>query len=510
MDTVLKFTSRLDRRSPYSEGDINSPTMRENWVTRDGILKRPLGTTKASATAFASKPTWATRYHTFETGIVNPKSFIYTQDGKIWHIDDTDGKTTQVKDLLNENAYPKSWLFKIQTQNLLYFVDGLNLYKHDGNNDHKFEKVKITDTDGDGIKPIDVIEHKDRLFLISEAFVYVSENLNPDVFNSATDSIQIVVGSGKGKNLALGKIEDNLYILNTEGIFVVVGDVISALASTFEVRLVDERRIIAGRTAVKVEKAIIFLADDYNIWSWDGNTTTKLSHSEKLEDFVNTYRSQLDKACATYFNNYYMMSFVEKGQSENKLEIWWDAFENKIDFIRDRDVACYMITDPTVESPYMQFGHSTTKYLMWADRGYNFDDVAIESRLRSRDITPRKGQNVRFTNFYIELSPIATEPTTGGVKNFTVRYHLDGQLSDLVNEAFWTQEMIGVTRRLGIIYIQNQTQVTYKIRPRIYHSRGQSIQFFINDSTLDLRIEIISFGFDIVGKAKKVGRKVGA
>ena len=39
----------------------------------------------------------------------------------------------------------------------------------------------------------------------------------------------------------------------------------------------------------KVEKSLCFLADDYNIWSWDGVQTTKLSHLEKLEDFVNKH-----------------------------------------------------------------------------------------------------------------------------------------------------------------------------------------------------------------------------
>lgn len=527
-DVFLQFTGKINRRLPRSEGESSDPILRENFLARDGRLTKPRGTTRVTTDDFGDlegvdrRATWATRYQTFETGIVNPKSFSYTQNGKIWHIDEQAKTMTKVADGLNLDAYPKSWLFKIQTQNILYLVDGKDLWKHDGNNAHKFEKIDITDTSGDSIDPIDVIEHKDRLILISEAFLYISKNLSPEVFNDATDSIQIIVGSGKGKNLALGKIEDKLYIFNTEGIFVLQGDVISAVAATFEVRLVDERICIAGRTVAKVEKALVFLADDLNIWSWDGVTSTKLSHDEKIEDDISNKRGFLDMAVATYFNNYYMISVVKRGEAQNKLEFWWDAFENKIDFIVGRNVSAYSISDPNVEDSFMMLCRSDINYMMWADREVDFDGVAIVTKLRTRDITIKKGRNVRFTAFYPEIIP-----TQGLAESELVifKYLLDGQLVDPSSAAgtsvdpTWGQDLIGVRYELGAIKISNQAQAMYRVRPKINWARGQSIAFDMEEKILygaitgedrGIRFTLIGIGIDFILKEKVKGRLVGA
>ena len=500
MDISLKFTEKINRRSPRDEGDFNDVWMRENWLARDGRLQHPGGTERAITTVLSGIPTWASRYNTVETGAISPKSFTYTQDGRIWAINDLAKTATAVKENLNPNAYPMSWLFKTQTQTKMYFVDGLNLYKYDGNNDNLFDEVDITDTDGNSINPIDCIEHRDRLFLISDTFLYVSKNLDPDVFNDSTDSIQIIVGSGKGKNKALRKIGDRLFILNTEGIFALNGDTISAVASTFEVVLVENKRIISGRSAVNVEGAINYLADDYNIWSFNGSSSKKLSHFEKLEDFINTNREALDKAVATYYNNYYMLSFVETGSAINNLEFFWDAFEDKGDFVRGRNVSCYLETDPTIENRYQQLGCSDEGTVVWADRGTNFREVAFASKLWTKDITPKKGRNVRFLAFRPQIEP-------SGDRNLTIGYMLDGRLSP---EANWTQNLSGDTKTLGIISIKNQSQATYRVRPKINHAKGTSVSFYIADETIDLRPVILGMGIEFVFKQFKKSRKVGA
>lgn len=510
---TFKFTGRVDRRSPHSEGDFNSPLERENFLSRDGVLKKPLGFEKQLDVALSGVPTWMGRYYTVETGAISPKTFIYTQDGVLWFYNQLDRTATVAKENLNTNAYPRHWPFKLQTQTIMYFVDGQNLFSYDGNEDFIFTEVTITDTEGDTINPIDVIEHKDRLFLISEKFLFVSKNLQPEVFNDATDSIQLVVGSGKGSNLAVRKIEDKLYVLNTEGIFVLDGDVISAVASTFEIRLVDERKIIAGRSAVKVEKAILFVADDLNIWSWDGITTTKMSHSEKIEDFLNDNRQQLDKMTATYFNNYYQLSIVEKGETKNTLEIWWDALESKIEFVRGRYVSSYLEIDAAKEQIYQQIGYSSIagdkgeatvsqNTIMTTERGRNWEDEPIITRLRTRDITPQKGRNVRFLNFFPEIEPI-------GNFNVLILYLLDGRQSDFDNTAQWIQSLKGETHTLGAIEIANQAQTLYRVKPRINYARGTSISFFLKHETKNVRFNLIGITVEWAVKSIKKGRLIG-
>lgn len=501
MKKFYTFTKKIDRRSPRNSGDENSPILRENLISRDGRLKRPDGTVQAII-GFSGIVTWSARYYTVETGQVSPKTFAYTQDGILWVIDDSAGTATKVLENLNENAYPKSWLFKTQTQTKMYFVDGEKLYVYDGNNDNKFIDTEVVDRDDNSIEPIDLIEHKDRLFLISETILYVSKNLDPSVFDDATDCIDIIVGSGKGKNLALGKIEDTLFILNTEGIFRLVGDTISAVATTFEIRLVEERNIIAGRSAVKVEKAIVFVADDLELWSFDGSNSKMLSYSEKLKDFINTNREMLDRMVATYYNNYYMLSFVEKGLTYNNLEIWWDALEDKIDFVRGRNVSCYMQTDPTVENAYMQLGRSDTEKLMWADQGRNFDGVGIETKLTTRDIVMIKGHNVRFRGFYPSIEPTAQ-------RTMFFRYLLDGRLSDLDGDANWLQDLSGEAKLLGVIRIANQAQFLDRLRPQINYAKGESIRFELFDSSLNLEFTMLGMGVSYTDKGIKKGKKVG-
>lgn len=498
------LTGRIDRRGRRNENDYSRPYIRENWLSRDGIMTMPRGTDRVVSTTISDLITWTGRYHSIETGVISPKSFIYTQDGKLWIIDNNLRTATEVQSGLSIDAYPKHWLYKVQTQTKLYLVDGINLYKHDGNNDNTFEKVDIEDTGGDSILPIDVIEHKDRLCLLSKAFIYISKNLDPDVFDDATDSIQIIVGSGKGQNFGFGKIPNNdtLYIFNTEGIFALYGDEISAVASTFEIRLVDSRRILAGRSLVAVENALVFLADDYNIWSFNGNTSQKLSHDEKLEDFVNRNRTALDKAVATYYNNYYMLSFVETGEATNNLEVFWDAFESKCEFVRGRNVSCYLYVDPTIEIPFQQFGRSDINMLMWADTGYNFDGEAIKTKLWTKDITVKKGRNVRFTAFYPEFEP-------KGARTIDIKYFLDGRLGDTTGDAQWEQSLQGEIRRLGAINIKNQSQFTDMVRPKISYAKGQSIAFYISIEAVDQRCDFKGVGMDYILKEMKNVKTVG-
>ncbi len=502
-DFYTKFNGKIDRRSPRNEGKPEDPVMRENWLSRDGILKRPAGIERCITTTLSGYPKWMGRYNTLEIGQITPKSFCYTDNGKLWVIDDNAQTATEIKDQLKSNGYPKHWLFKRGEQVFLYLVDGENLYKFDGNNDNRFEKVKVEDSGGLPVNPIDIIEHKDRLCLISKAYLFISANLSPDTFDSATDSIQIIVGSGKGENLALGKIGDNLFILNTEGIFVLAGDVISALAATFEVRLVDERKIIAGRSAVKVERAIIFLADDLNLWSFNGSSSEKLSHSEKLEDFINPKRIYLYKAIAHYYYNYYMLSFVETGEIDNKIEVWYDTIEGKIDFVRSRNVGCYMSADPTIEETYLQIGSSNRGYILQVGRGKLFDGNAITTRLATRDITVKKGHNVRFTAFYPEFEPV-------GDRNIIFNYLLDGRLSDLSGNANFTQNLSGEVKKLGQISIKNQSQFIDRIRPKINYAKGASIAFYIQDLTGNLEPNFIGMGIDYIDKGQKKSKRVGA
>lgn len=498
----VKVASRMDRRKPRNEVAVVD---RQNFLSRDDKLTLIGGTEKVTTDTASDIFRWTERYYTIETGQVPIKTLGYTKDGKIWHIDDVSKQMTEIQADLNPDAYPESWSIKSGEQTFLYLVDGKDLWKHDGNNDNTFQKVSLTDTEGDPIEPIDNIEHKDRQWLISKTLLFVSKNLDFDVFDSADDSAAIVMGSGKGQNLALQKIEDTLFILTTEGIFAVIGDVISALAPTFEIILVDSKKIIAGRTARLVENALMFLADDFNIWSWNGQVSKKLSHSEKLEDFVNTTRSFLDKAVAHYddIKKYYMLSVVRPGQTEPDFEIFWDAIDQKIDFVKGRNVSAYMQTDSTREPNFIELARSDANYLVYADRERSFDGTDIEWSMRTGDLNLNKKRNFRVINIYPEVVP-------EGDLNMFFRYLMDGRLSNKDDTATFDFNLSGENISLGFINITNQAQFMGRVKPKINFAKGITIAFELYGKTSTLDLVLHGFGIDIVSKGEKKFKQVGA
>ncbi len=304
-------------------------------------------------------------------------------------------------------------------------VDGQKLWKTNGNNKNEWEDVGLVDKYGENYKLLDVMEHLDRLLVLSENTLFVSANLEPDKFDDPVDSIEIVVGTGKGRNIGIGRIEDTVYIFNTEGIFYLAGDVLSAVAETFEIRLVDEKVAIATRTIVPVEKAILFLADDLELYSWDGNTAKLISYEEQLKLDINPDRIELDKAVATYDNvaKYYKLSVVKKGDTYNTLEYWYDALEDKIDMVEGRNISCYVHTDPTVENRVTWVGKSD-KMELQREGGRNFDEKAPAILLRTTELPIGKiGENARISNIYPKYE-------CTGERNMFFRYLLDSRLSD--------------------------------------------------------------------------------
>ena len=95
-DFFQKLTGTIDRRSPPNEGDMSEPLLRENWLCRDGVLQRPPGTERAITNLFDDIPRWTGRYYSLEAGVTQPKTFVYTEDGKLWIINELAQTATSI------------------------------------------------------------------------------------------------------------------------------------------------------------------------------------------------------------------------------------------------------------------------------------------------------------------------------------------------------------------------------------------------------------------------------
>lgn len=430
MDAYYSFTKRVDRVTPRSKGDADSPVLRENYYSRNERLQTVPGTERVISELLTNKCTGAWRYYSRETGIDSPKTIAYTIDGKLWWINEKTKSATEILTGMKTNAYPMACIYKLGEQYYMYLVDGQSLYEWNGNNSNLWVDRTPKQSDGTSYNPIDVIEHKDRLILLTERQVLVSANLEPVNFSSASDSIEIIVGAGQGFNRAMRKLRDRLYFFNTEGAFILSGDLLSAVASTFSVDLADPNtRVAVGRSTQNVENGIMYLGDDLELYTFDGNSSKLMSYYENLKTIVNPERVYLNQIVGHYdsVDKRYFLSVVETGESRNNLEIVYDAVEDKLDFIRGRNVSCYCQYNGAFEEDELLLGASEGDSNKWtiryANRGYNFDGVGIRHRLRSRDIYFSKGQRARISAFYPELEP-------RGNSDIAIRYLLDGRLSE--------------------------------------------------------------------------------
>jgi len=197
-----------------------------------------------------------------------------------------------------------------------------------------------------------------------------------------------------------------------------------------------------------------------------------------------------------------MLSFVEKGETENKLEFWWDVVEKKGEFVRGRDATCYMETDTTIEEHFQLIGKSTSNHVLYTERSDNFDGVGIRVRLETKDIEIKEGRNVRFLAFYPKL--IST-----GNYNVVIEYLVDGRSSGITGTLFsFDQNLRGETKGVGAVRVKNQAQFTSRVRPAIRASRGVSIRFRIDDTQIGRKLEFIGIGLDISKRNKKKGKAV--
>jgi hypothetical protein len=228
-----------------------------------------------------------------------------------------------------------------------------------------------------------------------------------------------------------------------------------------------------------------------------------LSYIEYLAKDIYTAPDMIDKAVATYHDNYYKLSVVKNGEVSNNLEFWWDAIEDKIDFIYGRKVSYYCHADSTKEEPYSMIARDDAGYICYENQQHSFDGTAITVKLKTKDVKPMKGRNVRFCAFRPDIEP-------GWDVDFTLRYNLDGRISNPTgSNPVEGVDGQGEYESLGYIWISNQTQFEQRVLPKVNYSKGQSINFEITDSVKDRVLGIIGMGVDFIPKEQKVFKLVG-
>ena len=158
----------------------------------------------------------------------------------------------------------------------------------------------------------------------------------------------------------------------------------------------------------------------------------------------------------------------------------------KWSLIRGSNVNSYSLWSQQGDDNELVTGRSELGKLMYHGRGFDFDEKAVNTIVRTGEVTADEEFVTRFKGFYIKAKPgSATLPST-------FRYFLNGRFSDRGEDSL---SMKGETRDVGVDKIQKQALFNDRIIPLTGKSRGNSISFEIEDNQNGTEMEIYSISF---------------
>lgn len=502
---------RINRVDPPDEMDSMDVQMRENFLVngigKARVNKKMPGSKRFTDGDIGSTYSWGTRYYDGNTA----KTFAYTEDGKLYHIDPNGAETAKLTGLgLNKKpAQLTSEIMKVAALNMIYFGEGENgVHSHDGGAGHTWVKEQ-----GISLNPVDMVSHLDRMFYIeddSEDLIF-SANLDPIDITSATDAGIITIGAKRGSKIQkLLLLNETLYIFKEDSIWVLEG----RSPSTFQVREVHPSLGVSARAScINTETGVIFLGSDFEFYAFGGTlaSTILLSHNisiggdmtKDVEPLIN--KNLLDNVTATFHRRLYRCSFVESGQTENDLE-WVYNFTNQTDCLtRGNHVSCYIPFTKIPDENELKTGRSDTGYLMTQWYGKNYDDDATSPSMSYKLQTASIGksiQNKRFTRMWADFQVL-------GADNLEIGYRLDTR-NRASAEKTETLRTYGEQKALtNFINIQAQAGVTDKAVMHYSQGRGQSISFIIDEEKPNIDLSLSTITTEVIVKQKKRSVHVG-
>lgn len=504
---------RINRRDLVSEIDDDQVLSRENFAvigSKNKKLKKLPGSDRFNSSSFTAGPTvWGYRYYTKSN---KRKTFFFNQgDGSIYHISDA-GVLTQDVSIFSHITYPCAEEMRVSGVDQLFFSEGVNtgMYSYDGNDSNHFIKeTSVT------LNFVGMVSWLDRMWGFEEDSedLYFSANLNPTDYTNSTDAGMMTIGAKRGSKIQQIIVDnETLYIFKEDGIYYLDGK----SPYEFAVReLTTELGLVARRSLKKVESGMVFLASDYEFYSFGGtqNSLKMLTYDlsiggDRTKDLVPIInRDRMEPVCATYHNKIYRCSFCENGQVTNNLEYCFSSI-NETDWLtRDNNVSCYI---PYTRHPDLQelvTGRSDAGYLMYQYRGLNWDNQATSPtmpiKIQTKFIGYEEPRNLRVKRVWINTGSAL------GSLGIPVKIQLDSRLaeSSMSSNTFPTQ---GETKNLtNSIKINNQSVISSRQIMQHNASKGQNFSLLIDENINNRDFEFSSFGAEVISKNVKRSEKIG-
>lgn len=513
MSQLVKYspTGKIDRRSKIDEMDEDAVMSRENLAiigTKNKKIKKIPGSDRYNSSNFNTFPsTWAVRYYTKAN---LRKNFFFSQ-GSLNLIDDQGNVTALMPNAFLPSAYPCSFEMRVSGGDILFFSEGYNtgMYSYDGNANNQFNKEPSVT-----LNPVGMVNWLDRAWVFEEdsEVLNFSVNLNPVNFTDATDAGAIVIGAKRGSKIQqIIVFNEVLYVFKTDSVWVIRGRTPSDFAVY---QVVDGLGLAARRSLINTDNAIMGLMSDYEVHSFQSSVfdTTLLTYdlalggdlTKDLIPIIN--RDRMEQVCAVYHNLIYRLSFVENGDTVNKMEYCYSKSNGMEWITRGANISCYLKYDRFPDYPELITGRSDDGFLMYQYRGLNWDNQAANPtmpiKMQTKFYGLKQARNMRVKRFWLN-------GTVLGARDLNVNMYIDGRnaLSDATTDSFNTLgEEKNITNNVRIV---SQAIFTSRMIPKHNNSNCQNFSLEINENINNRDLEFSSVEAEIIVKSLKRSIKVG-
>lgn len=467
----------------------------QNLIPSLGKIYKFPGTQRYTPTPLINPITWAERYYGIKAdGSFVKKTFCFS-NGIIYAVDDVTGALTSVQEGFNTNVRPESVVIQVAENSLMFFFTGEDVpYYYDGNGANQWYKSSITYKFQQGVCWLD------RLWAFEKnaSTLYYSKTLFPENLTDTTDAGSIIIGNDKDSfSRRIVLLGDTLFIFKNNGIYYIEG----RTPSTFAARLVtDKYGLAAKRGITKVLSALAFVNEfDKEVYSFGGTETSIKLLSREVEFSKLADHTKIENICCVEHKNLFRLSYQPSYAASDSLynsdEICYPTQEinsrkqPKWCISHGANIGCYSVWDRQGDKNELVTGRSDTGLLMYHYRGHNWDNTAMEIRIRTKDKVYFEGRNCRFNYFIIDGSPQQD-------KTITLRWYLNSRLYGYTKVGSNTTLLDGEEQTIAAMNFTTQARFNKRIVPSIVYAKSNSLSLEVEDSTLNADFELYSIIVD--------------
>jgi len=465
----------------------------QNLISRNNKISKFGGTNPYNQTLLSAPVSWVERYYgKMADGTLKKKMFCFSGNS-IYSGDDPSGLLTSRKSGFTSDVMPESCTMQVSGNSVLFLFTGKDIVTYyDGNDGDVWYDSSIAYRFQQGVVWLDRIwafEEKSSVLKYSKSFY-------PENFVDSTDAGEITIGSDKDSFIRrIMLLGDTLFIFKNNSFYYIEG----RTPSTFGVRLVTTKYGLAAQRGICLCGSALIFVNEFNkeIYSFGGSETSieLMSKEIKFSEILNHNRSEY--ICCVEHDNIFRLSFQHVEATlpalYNSHEVCFPIDERnskgqpKWCLTKGANISCYSVWDRQDDNELVT-GRGDVGKVMYHNRGKNWDNLAMEIQLRTKDAIYAEGKNCRYNYLTIDASPQQD-------KTVTVRWFLNSRISGAASSSI-SQALDGEETAIAAMAFATQTRFIDRITIPMTYGKGNSLSIEIYDNSLDIDIDLYSMLLD--------------